>query len=81
MKTATGNYLNIYSEVGYRDETDLPFWADIFICFAESSDIDLTEADERARKVLKKYKEAPCDLTDALKQEFEDDAVFVHINV
>lgn len=95
MKTATGNYLNLYSETGHHDVSDLfDCSADIYILFYESCDIDLAEADERARKALKAWNENDISgplvvgfekytrkLEQYLKDKFLDEAVFVKVRL
>lgn len=58
MKTASGEYLNLYTEVGYEDDTDLDVALDIYVLFAEvySGDIDMIEMENRARDAISKWK-------------------------
>lgn len=60
MKAATGEYLNLYSEIGHEDETDLhDDKLDIFILFCEtdSGSINMAEMEDRARKAIETYKQ------------------------
>lgn len=59
MKAATGEYINLYTEIGYNDETDLKDdKLDIFIlfCEADTGNINMTEMENRARRAIEKWK-------------------------
>lgn len=95
MKVACGNYLNMYSEIGYEDKTDISkIRLDIIVCFFEylSGDIDYASAEERIRKVITKYKDTMgdymykvssssiCnDLQQLIANEFFDEATYVAV--
>ena len=61
MKTCTGEYLNLFTEIGHDDNTDLPDdKLDIFILFCESclysDDFDMTVMETRARNAIENFK-------------------------
>ena len=59
MKVATGEYINLFAEIGYEDETDLQDdKLDIYILFCEkdTGDIDMIEMEDRARRAIERYK-------------------------
>ena len=65
MKAACGRYLNLWSEIGYEDETDInsnlgyATQLDIFIVFAEfldDDDFNVQEMEDRARNAIMKWK-------------------------
>ena len=61
MKTATGEYINMYSEIGVYDSEDLKNEKlDIFVLFAEhmAGCMDMKEAEKRIRKVLGDFKKS-----------------------
>ena len=61
MKAATGEYINLYTEVGHDDDTDLKHdKLDIFIlfCEADAGCLDMIEMEERARNAIKAWMDA-----------------------
>ena len=60
MKAASGEYLNLYSEIGHENAADLETdKLDIFILFAEvySGSLDMTAMESRAIAAIKKWKD------------------------
>ena len=96
MNVCTGAYLNLFSDTLHIDKTDLADDnLDIFIVFAEWFDDDITEAEERARAAIERWKgsyypRVSPDNPNAnrsighkikrvLEREFEDEAIFIHV--
>lgn len=86
MKAVVGEYLNLWTEVGYEDETDLDIGLDIFIIFAEWAIIGFDEMETRARSAIEKFKKdfkgdqcVDIGVEIALEEEFGDEAVMVEV--
>lgn len=86
MKAAVGEYLNLWTEVGYEDETDLDIGLDIFIIFAEWVIVGFDEMETRARSAIEKFKKdfkgGQCidiGVELALEEEFGDEAIMIDV--
>ena len=86
MKATVGEYLNLWTEVGYEDETDLDVGIDIFIIFAEWVIVGFDDMETRARSAIEKWKKdfkgdqcIEIGIEIALEEEFEDDAIMVDV--
>ena len=86
MKAAVGEYLNLWTEVGHEDETDLDIGLDIFIIFAEWVIVGFDEMEARARSAIEKWKKdfkgdqcIEIGIEVALEEEFGDEAIMVEV--
>ena len=86
MKAVVGEYLNLWTEVGYEDETDLDIGLDIFIIFAEWVIVGFDEMETRARSAIEKWKKdfkgdecVDIGVEIALEEEFGDEAIMVEV--
>lgn len=86
MKAAVGEYLNLWTEVGHEDETDLDIGLDIFIIFAEWVIVGFDGMETRARSAIEKFKKdfkgdqcIDIGVELALEEEFGDEAVMVEV--
>lgn len=86
MKAVVGEYLNLWTEVGYEDETDLDIGLDIFIIFAEWVIVGFDEMETRARSAIEKFKKdfkgdqcVEIGVEIALEEEFGDEAIMVEV--
>lgn len=86
MKAAVGEYLNLWTEVGHEDETDLDIGLNILIIFAEWVIVGFDEMETRARSAIEKWKKnfkgdecVETGVEIALEEEFGDDAVMIEV--
>ncbi len=86
MKAAVGEYLNLWTEAGHEDETDLDIGLDIYIIFAEWVIVGFDEMETRARSAIEKWKKdfkgdrcIDIGVELALEEEFGDEAVMVEV--
>ena len=86
MKATVGEYLNLWTEAGHEDETDLDVGIDIFIIFAEWVIVGFDDMETRARSAIKKWKKdfkgdqcVEIGVEIALEEEFGDEAIMVEV--
>ena len=93
MRAACGSYLNLWSEIGHEDTTDIDVKLDIFIVFAEfleyRTGFTAWDMEDRARNAIARWKakyykpgktkSVASKIRKVLQREFFEEAVKVSV--